>query len=230
MAASLIRRGFHASAAGCKKAKSASSSAWLRRQENDPYVAAAKAAGYRARSAYKLIEIDDKCGLLKRPDMAVVECGAAPGAWTQVACERIRGDGIVVGCDLLSIEPVDGAILFPGRDFTDRSTQLDILKALDGRTPDLVMSDMAPNASGTHSFDHDAIVKLAYSALRFAVTACDPGADFLCKVWNGGRLEAVQADLDRFYRDGVKVLKPKSSRKDSAEIFLLARNFRGLEK
>lgn len=211
-----------------------SNSKWLQRQSRDPYVKAAKLQGWRARSAFKLLEMNERRRLL-RPGMAVVECGAAPGAWTQVACSQVlRGPpggngGVVIGCDLLDIEPVEGAQLIPFADFTEDATQTKILELLCGRRPDLVMSDMAPSACGSHSADHDAIMNLAYSALRFCLTNSAPGADFLCKMWSGARNDVFKSDLERFFKK-VHVLKPRSSRGDSSEFFYLATQFKGVKK
>ena len=219
-----------------RSCKGGSSQRWLQRQANDPYVKLAQSEGYRARSAYKLKEIQDKFGLLK-PGKIVIECGAAPGAWTQVAAPLINASGSynankpsgrLIGCDLLHIENVTGVNLLPFSDFTNVKTQDKILDLLKGEKADLVMSDMAPNASGSKAFDHDAIVKLVYAALRFGMVNSVEGADFLCKLWGGVRQSKMEEDLRRFYKS-LEVVKPKSSRKDSGELFLLARGFRGLQ-
>lgn len=208
---------------------SSSSRRWIERQLRDPFVKAAAQDGYRARSAYKLIEMDRRFGLIA-PGSVVVDCGAAPGAWTQVAAAKTGERGVVVACDLLHMEPVNGAFLLPANsDFTDKLTQQKVLALLGGRQPDLVMSDMAPNASGNSDLDHDAIVNLQYSALRFALTTSRPGAAFLCKLWSGGSQGRLEKDLARFY-EKVKASKPQSSRKESAELYLVARGFKGLEK
>lgn len=217
---------------------SSSSHRWTTRQAKDPYARAAGAEGYRARSAFKLLEIDAKHQIFY-PDMTVIECGAAPGAWTQVTVNsqtgRYRktvksstGSSLIIGCDLLPIQPIEGATLLPERDFTDPDTQKDIKELMRGRFADLVLSDMAPNASGDNALDHDAIVKLVYSALRFSVLHSAEGAAFLAKIWDGNRSGKLEEDLRKFYKH-VKTIKPKSSRKESAEKYVLAQGFRGLK-
>ena len=209
--------------------KSSSSRRWIARQESDPYVERAHQMGLRARSAFKIIEMNKRFKLL-RPGMAVVECGAAPGAWTQVTAPIVtRGGsagGVVVGCDILDMEPVDGAILFPRADFTAPETQARILEALAGRKPMLVMSDMAAAASGVAELDGDATAELASSALRFALLHSARGGSFLTKVFNGRGASIVAQRMDVFYSE-VKRVKPKSSRLESAEIYLLGNGFKG---
>ncbi|XP_064090671.1 ribosomal RNA large subunit methyltransferase E-like [Macrobrachium nipponense] len=188
----------------------------------------------RARSAFKLIEIDDRHKILN-PGQVVVECGAAPGAWTQVAVSRVNSlqnvkgkqQGLVVGIDLLGIHPLPGAIFLSGKNFTNPETQQEILKILDGRKVNVVLSDMAPNASGTRAMDHENIIDLAYSALNFAVQHSALKASFLCKVWDGSRDMKLKSDMERYY-GSVKVIKPNASRKDSSEKFLLGKNFQGI--
>ncbi|XP_064089913.1 rRNA methyltransferase 2, mitochondrial-like [Macrobrachium nipponense] len=216
------------------KGRSKSSQDWLTRQLNDPYVKLARYENYRARSAFKLIEIDDRHKILN-PGQVVVECGAAPGAWTQVAVSRVNSlqnvkgkqQGLVVGIDLLGIHPLPGAIFLSGKNFTNPETQHEILKILDGRKVNVVLSDMAPNASGTRAMDHENIIDLAYSALNFAVQHSALKASFLCKVWDGSRDMKLKSDMERYY-GSVKVIKPNASRKDSSEKFLLGKNFQGI--
>ena len=162
---------------------SASSHRWLQRHLNDPYVQMAIKDGYRARSAYKLIEIDRQFNILK-PGSVTVECGAAPGAWTQVLVKKNGASkkGKVISVDLLDFEPVNGAHILSRADFTHKDTQDEIKVILGGRPIDLVCSDMAPNAAGQKEFDHDAIVKLAMLAARFAIENSKQGANFLCKL------------------------------------------------
>jgi len=214
---------------------SVSSARWIRRQRNDPFVLRAQEEGYRARSAYKLMEVDDKLGLL-RPGMAVVECGCAPGAWTQVAAARInaggaygrrKARGLLVACDLLATVNVPGAlVLAPRGDFTTDRVQKEILEALNGRKPDVVLSDMSPNLGGNSS-DAAAAVPLAAAALRFAVMHSRNGSSFLCKLFDGKSVLSVENAARRFYEE-VERLKPKSSRSESSEFYLVARGFRGV--
>ena len=207
-----------------------SSKRWLERQKKDIYVQMALKDGFRARSAYKLKEIDQKFHILK-PGSVAVECGAAPGAWTQVMVKRIRrfNSGTVVSCDLLDFEPVKGAHILTRADFTAEETQNQIKTILEGSPVDLVLSDMAPKASGQGDSDHDNIVKLAMVAARFAIQNSKQGATFLCKLWDGRSTNAVIDQLLKFYST-VERVKPKSSRKESAELFLLAMNFKGISK
>ncbi|XP_042206959.1 rRNA methyltransferase 2, mitochondrial-like [Homarus americanus] len=216
------------------KARSRSSQDWLTRQLNDPYVKLAKYEQFRARSAFKLQEIDERHKILK-PGQVVVECGAAPGAWTQVAVSGVnslpkdtnRSQGVVIAVDILSIHPLPGAVTLGGKDFTLSETQQEILNVLKGRKVNLVLSDMAPNATGTKELDHENIIALAYSALRFAIQHSDLQSTFLCKIWSGFRDRQLITDMEKFYRS-VKVVKPPSSRCDSSEIFLLGKKFCGL--
>ncbi|XP_068219127.1 rRNA methyltransferase 2, mitochondrial-like [Palaemon carinicauda] len=232
---------FHTSSALSKivpkslKGKSKSSQDWLTRQLNDPYVKLARYEHYRARSAFKLIEIDDRHKILHHGQV-VVECGAAPGAWTQVAVSRVNSlpkvdhkQGLVIGVDLLSIHPLPGAIFLCGKNFTHPKTQQEILGILDGKKVNVVLSDMAPNATGTRSMDHENIIDLAYSALNFAVQHSALNASFLCKVWDGSRDMKLKSDMEKYYRT-VKIIKPNASRKDSSEKFLLGKNFLGTDR
>ena len=189
------------------KSTSQSSRQWLERQANDPYVKKAQEEGYRARSAFKLLEINQKHKLLK-PGMTVIECGAAPGAWTQVAAEKVnaggmyRGngkEGVLIGCDLLNIEPILGAHLLPKSDFTLPSTQDKMKSLLNDRKVDLVLSDMAPNCSGMKSLDSEGSIKLVYSAIKFGLRHSKEGGEFLCKIWSGKGEEKLMKDLRRFY-------------------------------
>ena len=195
-----LRNLFHTTSVNYKvipnnlKGKSTSSSSWLTRQLNDPYVTKARYERYRARSAFKLIEIDDKYKILN-PGMIVVECGAAPGAWTQVLTKRLKlSDGekelevgeksnsLVVSIDCNPFPPVPGAITIANTDFTSTLAQGKILSALDGRKADLVCSDMAPNASGIKSVDHESIIQLSLTALQFALQVLQRNGTFLTKI------------------------------------------------
>ena len=200
-----------------------SSTQWLQRQLNDPYVARARAEGYRSRAAYKLIELDDKFGFLK-PGGRVVDLGAAPGGWCQVAVARTGGKGRVVGIDYLGMEPVDGADVLE-MDFTGDAAP-DRLKAMLGGQADVVMSDMAAPTTGHRATDHMRIVALAEEALDFAEEVLAPGGAFLAKVLQGGSEKSL---LDRSKRNFAKVshAKPAASRQDSAEMYVVATGYRG---
>jgi len=206
--------------------RTASSQRWLERQLNDPYVALAKREGYRSRAAFKLLEIDDKYRLLK-PGQRVVDLGAAPGGWAQVAAKRVgsaEGRGRVVGIDLLDIEPLPGVELIR-LDFLDPAAP-DRLTELLGGPADVVMSDMAANATGHRKTDHLRIVGLAEAAAEFARSVLAPGGAFLAKVLQGGTEGALLADLKRDFST-VRHVKPAASRSDSAELYVLATGFRG---
>jgi 23S rRNA (uridine2552-2'-O)-methyltransferase len=200
--------------------------AWLERQLNDPYVARAKREGYRSRAAYKLIEIDDKYRLLK-PGGRVVDLGAAPGGWAQVAAARVgrpSGRGRVVGIDLLPIDPLPG-VDFLMLDFMAPEAP-DRLRALLAGEADVVMSDMAANATGHRKTDHLRIMGLAEAAAEFAREVLAPGGAYLAKVLQGGTEGTLLADLKRDFAV-VRHVKPAASRADSAELYVLATGFRG---
>jgi len=205
------------------KQRSQSSRQWLERQLNDPYVARARREGYRSRAAYKLIEIDDKHHLLKK-GARVVDLGAAPGGWSQVAAQRVGADGRVIAIDILempSIPGVDFAVL----DFLDARAP-DLLKEkLDG-SADLVLTDMAANATGHRKTDHLKIMAMVEAAADFSAEVLRPGGAFLAKVLQGGTEPALLARLKREYAT-VRHVKPAASRADSAELYLLAAGFRG---
>ena len=200
--------------------------AWLERQLNDPYVARAKREGYRSRAAYKLLEIDDKYRLLK-PGGRIVDLGAAPGGWAQVAAARVgrsKGKGRVVGIDLLPIDPLPGTDLLV-LDFMAPEAPERLRELLCGEA-DLVMSDMAANATGHKKTDHLKIMGLAEAAAEFAREVLAPGGAFLAKVLQGGTEGALLTDLKRDFAT-VRHLKPAASRSDSAELYVLATGFRG---
>lgn len=194
---------------------------WLQRQLNDPYVIAAKSQGYRSRAAYKLIELDEKFKLLK-PGMRVVDLGAAPGGWTQLAIER--GVTEIVGVDLLPVEPLPPAKLVQ-MDFTDPECGPKLIELLGG-PPDLVLSDMAPNTVGHRQTDHLRIVALIEAAADFAIEVLKPGGAFVTKAFQGGEMGEVTALLKRHFAD-VRNLKPKASRAESSEVYLAATGFKG---
>jgi 23S rRNA (uridine2552-2'-O)-methyltransferase len=198
---------------------------WLERQLNDPYVARAKREGLRSRAAYKLMEIDDKHRLLK-PGAKVVDLGAAPGGWSQVAAKRVgagEGRGRVVAIDLLGMPPIPG-VDFLKLDFLDPEAP-DRLKAMLGGEADLVLSDMAANATGHRQTDHLKIMALAEAAAMFAREVLKTGGAFLCKVLRGGTEGALLTALKRDFA-AVRHVKPAASRSDSAELYLLATGFR----
>lgn len=206
--------------------RTVSQTRWLERQLNDPYVARAKREGYRSRAAYKLIEIDDKARLFRKGSR-VVDLGAAPGGWSQVAAARVGsadGHGKVVGIDLLPIDPIPGAT-FEVLDFLDESAPARLREMLGGAA-DVVMSDMAANATGHKKTDHLKIVALAELAADFARAVLAPGGAFVAKVLQGGTENALLSDLKRDFGQ-VKHVKPAASRADSAELYVLATGFRG---
>jgi 23S rRNA (uridine2552-2'-O)-methyltransferase len=205
------------------KRKSQSSKLWLERQLNDPYVARAKREGFRSRAAFKLTEIDDKHRLLK-PGARVVDLGAAPGGWSQVAVKRIGARGRVVAIDLLPVDPI-GGVEFAQIDFLDAGAP-DKLKAMLGGPADVVLSDMAANTTGHRQTDHLKIVALVEMAAEFAREVLAPGGAFLAKVIQGGTEGTLLAALKRDFA-AVKHVKPAASRSDSAELYVLATGFRG---
>jgi 23S rRNA (uridine2552-2'-O)-methyltransferase len=203
--------------------KSVSSRRWLARQLNDPYVARARREGFRSRSAFKLIEIDDKARFLKK-GARVIDLGAAPGGWSQVAAKRIGEDGRIVAIDVLAMDGIPG-VEFIQLDFLDSSAP-DKLKTMLGARADVVLSDMAANATGHARTDHLKIMALVEAAAEFAREVLAPGGAFLAKVLQGGTEAALLAALKRDYKT-VKHVKPAASRADSAELYLLASGFRG---
>jgi 23S rRNA (uridine2552-2'-O)-methyltransferase len=208
------------------KSRSLSSKLWLERQLNDPYVARAKHEGLRSRAAFKLIEIDDRHRLLKG-GARVVDLGAAPGGWSQIAAKRVGAGerkGRVVAIDLLEMSPLAG-VEFIQLDFLDARAP-DAIKALLGGPADVVLSDMAANATGHRKTDHLRIMALAEAAAEFAREVLAPGGAFLCKVLQGGTETTLLAALKRDFAS-VKHVKPAASRTDSAELYLLATGFRG---
>lgn len=205
------------------KRRTPSSRAWLERQLNDPYVARAKREGFRSRAAFKLVEIDEKFHLLNK-GARVVDLGAAPGGWSEIAARRAGPSGRVIALDILEMKPVAG-VDFLQLDFLD-ATAPDRLKEMLGGSADVVLSDMAANATGHRQTDHLRIMALADAAAAFAREVLAPGGSFLCKVLQGGTEAALLAELKRDFAT-VKHVKPPASRADSAELYLLAKGFRG---
>ena len=203
-----------------------SSKLWLERQLNDPYVAQAKREGYRSRAAYKLLEIDDKHRLLKT-GMTVVDLGAAPGGWSQIAARRVGaadGKGKVIAIDLLEMGEIPG-VSFAQMDFLDADAPEKMLAMMGGRA-DVVMSDMAANTTGHRKTDQLRIVGLVEAAALFASEVLNPGGTFLAKVFQSGADAELLAQLKRDFA-AVKHVKPAASRADSAELYVLATGFRG---
>jgi 23S rRNA (uridine2552-2'-O)-methyltransferase len=206
-----------------EKRRTLSSRTWLERQLADPYVARAKKEGFRSRAAFKLVEIDDKYRLLKQ-GARVVDLGAAPGGWSEIAAKRIGAKGRIIALDILDFKPMTG-VEFLKLDFLD-ATAPDRLKEMLGGKADVVLSDMAANATGHRPTDHLRIMALAEAATYFAREVLDKGGSFLCKVLQGGTEATLLAELKRDF-ETVKHVKPPASRTDSAELYLLARGFRG---
>jgi len=211
------------------KGRKTSSKRWLERQLNDPYVQAARREGYRSRAAYKLLEIDDKYRFLT-PGSVVIDLGAAPGGWSQVAAARVctgKAPGFVLGLDLLEIDPLPDVTLLQA-DFMDDETLALIDGILAGRKADVVLSDMAAAATGHKQTDHIRIISLCEAALEFAEDVMAPGGTFLAKVLQGGTEKSLLDKLKRGF-ENVRHVKPEASRSDSAELYVLAQGFRGIE-
>ena len=200
-----------------------SSTLWLKRQLNDPYVRKAKAEGWRSRASFKLIELDEKFSLL-RPGLRVVDLGCAPGGWCQVAVKKTGATGKVIGIDYLETMAVAGAELLQ-LDFLDEGAPEKLKAALGGKA-DLVLSDMAAPTTGHKSTDHLRIVALAEAALEFALDVLSPGGAFVCKVFAGGA-EGELLDRLKANFETVRHAKPKASRAESAEKYVVAKGFKG---
>ena len=208
------------------KGRPIGSTAWLRRQLSDPYVQQAKQRGYRSRAAFKLIEIDDKVHLLK-PGQRVVDLGAAPGGWTQVAVERVKaqeGKGRVVGADIAEMGAIPGATILH-LDFLAERAPAAVRAALDGPV-DVVLSDMAPSTTGHPETDHLRVMNLAEAALAFAREVLRPGGAFVVKIFQGGTEQAFAQELRGAFAT-VRRIKPPASRSDSAEFYFVATGFKG---
>lgn len=196
-----------------------SSKQWLRRHVTDPYVRKAKAHGYRSRAAFKLLEIDSQEKLL-RPGMTVVDLGAAPGGWSQVAAAKVRPGGRVIAIDLLPIAPMSGVTVLQG-DFRR------VALLPDGAKADVVLSDVSPNLSGIGNVDQARALELAGAATDFCRKALKPDGVFLVKAFQGGAFEELLGGLEKRFAK-VKVVKPSASRGESRETYVLARNLRAL--
>lgn len=206
---------------GARRRKS-SSTEWLRRQLNDPYVAAAQRDGYRSRAAFKLIQLDDRFDLLKSGDN-VVDLGCAPGGWTQVALARVGPAGRVIGIDLAETAPVAGAMMLRA-DLTEPSAPDLIKPTLGGRGADVVLSDMAPSTTGHAATDHLRIVALAEAAFAIAEEILKPGGVFVAKVFQGGAEGELLARLRHSFSQ-LRHAKPPASRAESAETYVVAKGF-----
>jgi len=213
------------------KGRKMSSTLWLERQLNDPYVRRAKSEGFRGRAAYKLAEIDDRYRFLV-PGARVVDLGCAPGGWSQVAVERVNalGEksgkkvGRVIAVDIQEVDPIPGAEVHR-LDFLDDEADAKVKEWLDGRA-DVVLSDMAPSASGVRGVDHLRIIALCEAAAAFAFDVLEPGGTFVAKVLAGGAEAGLQTELKRRF-ETVANVKPPASRSDSSEKFVVAQGFRG---
>jgi 23S rRNA (uridine2552-2'-O)-methyltransferase len=209
------------------KRRKASSTRWLERQLNDPYVARARDEGYRARSAYKLIEIDERFHLLGS-GKHVVDLGAAPGGWSQVAAAKSRStdaNPLVVAIDYLDMDPVPG-VVFLKRDFLDEDAPDALKVALGGHPADVVLSDMAAPTTGHRQTDHVRTMNLCEAAADFAATVLTPGGHFVAKVFRGGTEGELLARLKREFTS-LHHVKPPASRSESVELYLVALGFRG---
>ena len=208
------------------RGRTVSSQRWLQRQLNDPYVEEARKRGYRSRAAFKLLQIDDQFKILK-PGGRIVDLGAAPGGWTQVAVERVssgKNKGVVIGIDITPVEPIPGATVL-AKDFYDDDAPA-VLTGLLGGPADVVMSDMAAAATGETQVDHMRIMGLAETAHHFAAEVLAPGGGFVCKLFQGGATQALLTLLKRDFAT-VRHVKPAASRAESAELYMVATGFRG---
>ncbi|KYO30700.1 mitotic spindle assembly checkpoint protein MAD1 isoform A [Alligator mississippiensis] len=213
----------------CLKSRTGTEHRWLARHLKDPFVKAVKQQNYRCRSAFKLLEIDDKHRVLC-PGLSVLDCGAAPGAWSQVAIQRVNAlgtdanapVGFVLGVDLLRIAPLEGAVFLSNADVTDPSTLNKIQELLPSGKADVILSDMAPNATGIQELDHEKLINLCLSVLDMSSSILQPGGIMLCKFWNGRDAQLLQSRLMEHFCN-VRTIKPQASRKESAESYYLAR-------
>ena len=205
-------------------ARSKSSGQWLKEHFDDTYVQRAKDEGYRSRASYKLIELDKKDKLL-RPGMTVVDLGAAPGGWSQVAADKVGDSGLVIASDILPMDSMAGVTFVQG-DFTEESVYDQIMQAIDGRPVDLVISDMAPNMSGMNAVDQPRAIYLVELALDLARQVMKPDGVFLAKVFQGEGFDALLAEMRSSFTK-VQSRKPDSSRARSREIYQLCRGFKG---
>lgn len=209
------------------KGRKASSTKWLQRQVNDPYVSEAHRLGYRGRAAFKIMQLDDQFHFFK-PGKRVVDLGCAPGGWSQVAVKRVQStdeNPLVVGMDLLPAEPIVGAKLVQ-MDFTLDEAPDKLRELLNGHQADIVMSDMAANTTGVHALDHLRIMNLLEMAYDFALQVLNPGGVFIAKIFQGGTENQFLAEMKQHFKV-VKHAKPDASRKDSSEVYVVATGFKG---
>lgn len=197
---------------------SRTSKAWMQEHLNDPYVKLAQKEGYRARAAYKLMEIDDKDKLIK-PGMTVVDLGSAPGSWSQVAVQRLKGQGKVIALDILDMQPVAGVTFIQG-DFREESVLRQLEETINKTPVDLVIADMAPNISGVKDVDQAGAAYLTELALEFSKDWLKPNGNFLVKVFIGAGFEEILQNMRQMF-DKVVTRKPKASRDRSSEVYLL---------
>ena len=198
------------------------SGSWRDRQERDPYVQLARRDGWRSRAVYKLEQIDNKERII-RPDMVCVDLGAAPGSWSQYVTERLQGRVRLLAMDLLPMEALPSVEFIQG-DFTDEAIFVQLIKSLEDTKADLVMSDMAPNITGTKAIDQPKSMYLAELALDLARKVLRRKGSFICKMFQGQGADAVIKDVRSDF-ERVKVVKPKASRAGSSEVYLVARNY-----
>ncbi len=206
--------------------RTVSSARWLERQLNDPFVKKAKSDGYRARSVYKIIEIDDKIKVMK-PGSIVVDLGAAPGSWTQIAIDRtksLEGKGRVIATDILEMTPLPGCEFLQG-DFTENAFFDELIALLGNKKVDVVLSDMAANTTGQRSIDHIRTVYLVELAWDFAERVLGPNGAFIAKVFQGGTEKTLLAKLKKRFK-AVKHVKPDASRKESPELYVVCTGFK----
>jgi 23S rRNA (uridine2552-2'-O)-methyltransferase len=204
-------------------ARSKTSNKWLTEHFNDEFVKKAQKEGYRSRAVYKLMEMDDKDRLLK-PGMAVVDLGAAPGSWSELLSKRVGDSGRIFALDILPMDAL-GDVTFIEGDFTEQAVYDALIKELDGKWVDLVISDMAPNISGMKAVDQPKMMYLAELALEFAINVLKPGGTFLTKVFTGAGIDEYKKELRQHFAK-ITVRKPKASRARSSEIYLLAKQFK----
>ncbi|XP_012494550.1 PREDICTED: rRNA methyltransferase 2, mitochondrial [Propithecus coquereli] len=232
--ASFQRQRFHSAVSHCKS-RTGAEHLWLMRHLRDPFVKAAKVESYRCRSAFKLLEVNEKHQIL-RPGHRVLDCGAAPGAWSQVAVQKVNAAGtdpgspvgFVLGVDLLHIFPLEGATFLCPADVTDPRTLQRVLELLPGGRADVILSDMAPNATGIRDLDHDRLISLCLSLLDMAPDILHPGGTFLCKIWAGSQSRWLQKRLTEEFQN-TRIVKPEASRKESSEVYFLATQYRRWE-
>ncbi len=204
-------------------ARSKTSNSWLTEHFNDEFVKRAQKEGYRSRAVYKLMEMDDKDRLLKK-GMAVVDLGAAPGGWSELLSKRVGDSGRIFALDILPMDAVPDVSFIEG-DFTEQAVYDELMGALDGKWVDLVISDMAPNISGTKAIDQPKMMYLAELALEFAVSVLKPGGAFVTKVFTGEGIDEYKKELRQHFGK-IIVRKPKASRARSSEIYLMAKQFK----